>query len=184
MPTERRLPIGFLSAHVTAATVHVLSRVSPIALPLSLSSAFGHYRGLNRDFYAPYLYLPVSYLFELLRLCSHFTSLVAPVFFHYLMSFSIGFPPLSLPPVTHSYVLPASALPPGLSLSLPNISSVSPDFELQATLFVSPPHLSLSVSGNRLWCGSLLTSDYSCSQALVETDSSFLICTEPFVRPV
>lgn len=36
MPKERRLPIGFLSAHVTAATVHVLSRVSPITLALSL----------------------------------------------------------------------------------------------------------------------------------------------------
>lgn len=35
MPKERRLPIGFLSAHVTAATVHVLSRVSPITLAFS-----------------------------------------------------------------------------------------------------------------------------------------------------
>lgn len=35
MPKERRLPIGFLSAHVTAATVHVLSRVSPIVLAFS-----------------------------------------------------------------------------------------------------------------------------------------------------
>lgn len=37
VPQERRLPIGFLSAHVTAATVHVLSRVSPITLALSPS---------------------------------------------------------------------------------------------------------------------------------------------------
>lgn len=35
MPKERRLPIGFFSAHVTAATVHVLSRVSFITLAFS-----------------------------------------------------------------------------------------------------------------------------------------------------
>lgn len=35
MPAERRLLIGCLSAHVTAATVHVLSGVSPVTLALN-----------------------------------------------------------------------------------------------------------------------------------------------------
>lgn len=35
MPAERWLLIGCLSAHVTAATVHVLSRVSPVTLALN-----------------------------------------------------------------------------------------------------------------------------------------------------
>ncbi len=47
MPKERRLPIGFLSAHVTAATVHVLSRVSPVMLALSLSLTLCCYLALN-----------------------------------------------------------------------------------------------------------------------------------------
>lgn len=38
------------------------------------------------------------------------------------------------------------------------------------------PHLSFSVSGNKLQCLSLLTSDYWCSQTLVKTDHSHLIC--------
>lgn len=35
MLAERRLLIGCLSAHVTAAAVHVLSRVSPVTLALN-----------------------------------------------------------------------------------------------------------------------------------------------------
>lgn len=52
VPKERRLPIGFFSAHVTAATVHVLSRVSPIMLALSLT--------LYRYFQAPDLFARTS----------------------------------------------------------------------------------------------------------------------------
>lgn len=44
------------------------------------------------------------------------------------------------------------------------------------------PHLSLSVSGNRLPRLSLLPSDYWCSQTLAKTDHSLLICIETFAR--
>lgn len=64
MLAERRLLIGCLSAHVTAATVHVLSRVSPVTLALKaiinlISTSVAHF-------------LPVSFLF-----------------FHAFMSFSL-----------------------------------------------------------------------------------------------
>lgn len=57
MSQERRLPIGFLSAHVSAATVHVLSRVSPIRLALSLSLTFYHYLIFDLTAFGFYLLL-------------------------------------------------------------------------------------------------------------------------------
>lgn len=139
VPKERRLPIGFLSAHVSAATVHVLSRVSPITLALSLSltifiilySILLSLHSYSWCFYSvsPFL-CSSSYIWQFL-ICS--TTLC---FFFLSLSFS---------PVTLSYVLPPSVFtsPPTHRqfsfLSAANIFSVSPDFELQAMLSVSFP---------------------------------------------
>ena len=64
---ERRLPIGLLSAHVTAATVHVLSRVSPITLALFSFIHLYHCLVPSRDpraLFSPYplLFFPASLL--------------------------------------------------------------------------------------------------------------------------
>lgn len=142
MPTERRLPIGFLSAHVTAATVHVLSRVSPITLALSLSLTFHHYLTLDLTSLTLALFL-LMFLSRSVFFTLSLLLFLHSALFHHSMSFSIVFLPLSFSLVALSYVLLPSVftsnLPPGPFPPLANIFSVSPDFELQAMLFVSFP---------------------------------------------
>lgn len=135
VPTERRLPIGFLSAHVTAATVHVLSRVSSITLALSSSLTLSYsqsWLSLTSRFCLLFFLSPVLLFFK--HLC--FVPLLH-VFFH-------CFPAL-ICLTCHSFLcstiwlhLPPD-LPPRLFLPLTNIFPISPDFEPQAMLFVSFP---------------------------------------------
>lgn len=130
VPAERRLPIGFLSAHVTAATVHVLSRVSSITPALSSSWTFTC--RVSRQ-------LDVSLLFVFL---SPVLCLFPAALFHYFLSFSVVFLPLSVSPVTLSHGLPASGFSPSPNIylcRLTNIYPISPDFEPRAMLSVSLP---------------------------------------------
>lgn len=139
VPTERRLPIGFLSAHVTAATVHVLSRVSSITLALSSSLTLSYSQSwlsltFSRCFYSVCCFSCRLFSSFFRHLC--FIPLLH-VFFH-------CFPAL-ICLTCHSFLwstiwlhLPPD-LPPRLFLPLTNIFPISPDFEPQAMLFVSFP---------------------------------------------
>lgn len=115
MPKERRLPIGFLSAHVTAATVHVLSRVSPITLAFSFIniSSLSYTQSLACNFYP----LLLSVCFPRLISSPLSTSLTVSALFHFFVSFSIVLRPLSFSPVTLAYVLPPSVFPVSFCLS-------------------------------------------------------------------
>lgn len=121
VPKERRLPIGFIFAHVTAATVHVLSRVSPITLALSpsLTLTYSHNATLAH-FLLMFLFSFVGFFLSPYLFSSFF---YISALFHYFMSFSIVFLPLSVSPVTLSYVLPPSVFTPPPNLHPRSLSA-------------------------------------------------------------
>lgn len=163
MPKERRLPIGFLSAHVTAATVHVLSRVSPITLALSpsLTLTYSHNATLAHFLLmflvsSGFFFVTVSVLlfFFTSLLCST-TSCLFPLFSYPYLSH------LSLFLMFYHHLSPPS--PPQLTSQesfcfSPTFSPSHPTLNFKpCSSYLSP---SLAVSGNRLHCPSLLTPDY------------------------
>lgn len=184
LPKERRLPIGFLSAHVTAATVHVLSRVSPITLALSpsLTLTYSHNATLAH-FLLMFLVSSGGFFVTVSVLLFFYVSAL----FHYFMSFPLFSYPylshLSLFLMFYHHLSPPS--PPQLTSQesfcfSPTFSPSHPTLNFKpCSSYLSP---SLAVSGNRLHCPSLLTPDYWCSQSLAKTDLSLFICIKAFAR--
>lgn len=111
--------------------------------------------------FAPLLHIFLHYFSTLIFLTSH----------SFLCSLTVC---LHLPP----------NLPPRcLSISRQHFLHLTWRWTSSRALCISP-HLSSSVSGNRLQRLSLLTSDYWCSQTRAKTGRSLLICIETLARPV
>lgn len=132
VPKERRLPVGLLSAHVTAATVHVLSRVSPIP-PKCLICSISI--GRRIELLSPQLLHFIVFLTSFLLLFLHLWPF--PALFQVLCLFALCFflprPHLHHLSLSLMFYHHLSSPPPYLPvcfLPLANIFSISPDFEL------------------------------------------------------